>query len=157
MKKKLIKEGYKFFALCDASTGFVYYFMPLRLNEKKKKIVVDSVTKIIKKIPMRSTKQYIVTMDNYFTSHKTMRSLCKHNLARLGTARANNIRAEEIKDIKDKKFNILYYINNADDYRIFRWIDNNVVLMVSTIHTGHKELKRPQKRPRVTQKNEGRV
>ena len=36
MKKKPIKEGYKFFALCKACTGFVYYFMPLGLNEKKK-------------------------------------------------------------------------------------------------------------------------
>ena len=59
--------------------------------------------KIIKKIPMRSTKQYVVTMDNYFTSHKTMRSLREHNPAGLGTARSNNVRAEEIKDIKDKK------------------------------------------------------
>ena len=37
MKKMQIKEGYKFFALCDACTGFVYYFMPLGLNEKEKK------------------------------------------------------------------------------------------------------------------------
>ena len=36
MKKKPIKEGYKFFALCDAHTGFVYYFMPSGLREKKK-------------------------------------------------------------------------------------------------------------------------
>ena len=106
---------------------------------------------------MRGEKQYVVTMDNYFTSHKTMRSLRKHNLAGLGTARANNIRAEEIKDIKDKKFNTLYYINDADDYQIFRWINNNVVLMVLTIHTGCKELEHPQKRPRVTQKNQCHV
>ena len=45
---------------------------------------------------MQSTKQYVVTMNNYFISHKTMRSLCEHNLAGLGTARANNIRAEEM-------------------------------------------------------------
>lgn len=53
MKKKQIKEGYKFFALCDAATPFVYYFIPLGLNKKKKRTVVDSVTKIIKKILMR--------------------------------------------------------------------------------------------------------
>lgn len=47
-------------------------------------------------------------MDNYFISHKTMRSLHNHNLTGLGTARANTIWAEEIKDIKDKNFNILY-------------------------------------------------
>ena len=102
MKKKPIKEGYKFFVLCDACTGFVCYFMPLGLNKKKKRTIVDSVTKIIKKIPMRSTKQYVVTMDNYFTSHKTMRSLCNHNLVGLRTVRVNNIQARETKDIKDK-------------------------------------------------------
>ena len=145
MKKKPIKEWYKFFVLCDDATGFVYYFMPLGLNKKKKRTVVDSVTKIIKKIPMRSTKQYVDTMDNYFTSHKSMRSLCEHNLAGLGTARANNVQAEEVKDIKDKKFNTLYWINNADDYQIFRWIDNSIVLMILTIHTGCKELKTSMK------------
>jgi hypothetical protein len=34
MKKKPIKEGYKFYALCDASTGFVYCFVPDGLREK---------------------------------------------------------------------------------------------------------------------------
>ena len=82
-------------------------------------------------------------MDNYFTSHGTMRSLRKHNLAGLGTARANNIRAEEIKDIKDKKFNTLCWINDTDYYWVFRWIDNNAVLMVLVIHTGQKELECP--------------
>lgn len=106
---------------------------------------------------MRGEKQYIVTMDNYLTSHGTMRTLCIHNLAGLGTERANNIRAEEIKDIKDKKFNTLYYVNDADDYRIFRWIDNNVVLMVSTIHNGDEMLKRARRKPRVTDKNKGHV
>ena len=86
-----------------------------------------------------------------------MRSLREHNLAGLGTPRSINICTEEIKDIKDKKFNTFYYINNADDYWIFRWIDNNVVLMVSTIHTDHEELERPQKRPRITDKNKGHV
>ena len=56
MKKKPIKEEYRFFALCDATTGFVYYFMPLGLNKTKKRTVVDSVTKIIKKDPNETTK-----------------------------------------------------------------------------------------------------
>ena len=28
MKNKPIKEGFKFFALCDAKTGYVFSFMP---------------------------------------------------------------------------------------------------------------------------------
>ena len=86
-----------------------------------------------------------------------MMSLCEHNLSGLGMARANNIRAKEIKDIKDKRFNTLYWINDAYDYQIFRWTDKNIVLMVLTIHTGNKKLKCPQKRPRITDKNKGHV
>ena len=59
-------------------------------------------------------------MDNYFTSQKIMRSLCKHNFAGFVMARANNVKAEKIKDIKDKRFNTLHWINDVDDRWIFR-------------------------------------
>ena len=51
-----------------------------------------------------------------------MGCLCNHNFGGLGAARVNDIRTEEIKDIKDKKFNMLHWINDADDYQIFRLI-----------------------------------
>ena len=46
MKNKPIKEGFKFFALCDATTGFVYAFKPSgRLEENKITAMVIALTK----------------------------------------------------------------------------------------------------------------
>ena len=98
-----------------------------------------------------------VTMDNYFTFHKTMRSLWKHNLGRLERARLNNIQMEDIEDVKDKRFKTLYWINNIDSYWIFIWINNNIVLINSRIYTGHKDTESPQRRPRMNNKNKGHV
>ena len=41
MKKKPIKEGYKFYAICDASTGFIYFILPDGLTEKKKRTTAE--------------------------------------------------------------------------------------------------------------------
>ena len=38
--------------------------------------------------------------------------------------------------MKDDWFNSLYLLNDKLNYLIARWIDNNVVTMVSTVHTG---------------------
>ena len=86
MKKKPIKEGFKFFAMCDASNGFVYYFLLSRLNEKKKRTIADTVVKMDKRLPGWRRKQYVITMDNYFTNRSTMKGLQKKGVAGLGTA-----------------------------------------------------------------------
>ena len=88
MKKKPIKEGFKFFAMCDSHNGFVYYFLPSGLNEKKKRTIAETVVKMAKRLPGRRKRQYIITMDNYFTSRPTMKGLQKKGVAGLGTARA---------------------------------------------------------------------
>ena len=51
MKKKPIKEGFKFFAMCDSHNGFVYYFLPSGLNEKKKRTIAETVVKMAKRLP----------------------------------------------------------------------------------------------------------
>ena len=88
MKKKPIKEGFKFFAMCDAPNGFIYYFLPSGLNEKKKRTIADTVVKMAKRLPGWRRKQYVITMDNYFTNRVTMKGLQKKGVAGLGTARA---------------------------------------------------------------------
>ena len=42
---------------------------------------------------------------------------------------------KEIKRIKDDRFNTLYWQNDKDNYTIMRWVDNNIVTMVSSFHT----------------------
>ena len=86
MKKKPIKEGFKFFAMCDASNGFVYYYLPSGLNEKRKRTIADTLVKMAKQLPGRRRKQYVITMDNYFTNCSKMKGLRKKGVAGLGTA-----------------------------------------------------------------------
>lgn len=54
MKYKLIKEGFKFYAMCDVATGFIYFFLSERLKEKKKKNSSEKVCRLVCPLPGRS-------------------------------------------------------------------------------------------------------
>ena len=84
---KPIKEGYKFYAVCNAKTGFVYFFLPDGLKEKKKKTIAQKVVQVVRRLPQRKENQYIAVMDNYFTWPKTIIGNRKCNVATVGTAR----------------------------------------------------------------------
>ena len=87
MKCKPIKEGYKFYAMCDARTGFIYFFFPDGLKEKNKKSIAQKVIQMVRRLPDRKNKQYVAVMDNYFTFPKTIIGIRKCGVATLGTAR----------------------------------------------------------------------
>ena len=53
MKCKPIKEGFKFYAIYDYTTGFVYFFLPDGMKDKYKGTVVDSVVRLMKELPDR--------------------------------------------------------------------------------------------------------
>ena len=58
--------------------------------------------------------------------------------------------------LHDVRYNILYYMNNPKgNFQMFRWIDNNVVKMVSNIHMGTKDevVMKPRKKPRINEFN----
>jgi len=57
--------------------------------------------------------------------------------------------------VTDACFNSLYYCDDEEGFRIFCWVDNNIVTMVSSIHTGEEKILRKRKRPRknATNKN----
>ena len=64
------------------------------------------------------------------------------NVAIVGTARAKRgWPPKEIKRIKDDCFNTLYWQNDKDNYTIMRWVDNNIVMMVSSFHTPYNVVK----------------
>ena len=54
MKCKPIKEGFKFYALCDSTTGFVYCFIPDGMKDKHKGTVVDSIVRLVEQLPDRN-------------------------------------------------------------------------------------------------------
>jgi hypothetical protein len=152
MKNKPSKEGYKFFSLCDASTGYVYNFIPDgRLVHTT---IADTVLTLVESLPLRTQLEYIVGMDNYFTYPKVLHGMRQLNVGCIGTARAKRgWPPKEMREIDDIRFNTLYLMNDEKDFKIARWIDNNVVTMVSTVHTGEESIERVRRKPRPTAVN----
>ena len=54
---------------------------------------------------------------------------------------------KEYKNIFDEHSNSFYCINNKDNFQIQRWVDNNVVTMVTTMHTPDKTVSHIGKKP----------
>jgi hypothetical protein len=152
MKNKPIKEGYKFFSLCDVATGYVYNFIPD--GRLVKRTIADIVLELVESLPRRAVLQYVVGMDNYFTYAKIIKGMRDLGVGCIGTARYKRAwPPKEMRDIKDERFNTLYLMNDEKEFLIGRWIDNNVVTMVSSVHTGQETIQRERKKPRVTATN----
>ena len=91
MKKKPIKEGFKFFAMVCSYSGWCYFFFPDGLREKKKRGIAAGVKFLVRHLPDRKNKQYVVIMDNYFTLVKTMIATRECGVAAMGTARSRYV------------------------------------------------------------------
>jgi len=152
MKGKPIKEGYKFWALCDALTGFVYEFFPDGCMEKQ--TIYDTVMALARALPISSIDKYVIAMDNYFTWQKVVSGLTQLRIGCVGTSRPErNWPPKEIKSIEDTRYNTLYTMNDKGGFLTCRWIDNNVVTMVTNVHKGDESVERARKRPRKTNTN----
>jgi len=151
MKNKPIDEGYKFYALCDSSTGFVYDFFPDGRSDTN--TILDSVTRLVETIPRRDTLQYRIAMDNFFTTERVIKMTREKGVGVVGTAR--NRRGwppAEYKSIDDARFNS-WYVYHQDEYAICRWVDNNIVNMVTTMHTGDETTTQARRRPKANNTN----
>jgi hypothetical protein len=118
MKNKPIKEGFKFFALCDTGTGFVFHSNPDGRGERGGTLG-DTVKVLIKSLPRRGELQHVIAMDNLFTARQVMeqsRQLC---VAVVGAARARRgWPPKEIKNITDDRFNTLCLLKDPSNYLI---------------------------------------
>jgi Transposase IS4 len=149
MKGSPIQEGHKVFALCDASTGFVYNFEPNgRLAAGS---IHDNVVSLAGSLPRRNQLKYVVAMNSFFTRPRAIASLREMGVAVVGTARAKRgWPPPEIKAIDDARFNTLYLLHDTMNFLIARWVGNRAKTMVSTIHTGTEIQIRQRLRPRAT-------
>jgi hypothetical protein len=156
-KNKPIKEGYKFFALCDSFTGFIYNLIPDGRLEKS--TIYEYVINLVESLPLRDTKKYLVAMDNYFTYPKILKKMRELCVACVGTARAKRgWPPTEFRSLTDNRFNTLYSMNDENGFCIFRWVDNNVVTMVSSFHDGTEaNPTRRRRKPRLTNTNRNHV
>ena len=62
-----------------------------------------------------------------------------------------------IKDISDSRFNTLRWINDERNFQIQKFIDNNLVTMITKLHTPEKTIRRMRKKPRVDQANKNHL
>ena len=104
--------------------------------------------------------RFCLALDNYFTLPKVIKKLRDKGIGIVGTARArrgwpptllNNIQQNTAE------FNDFYHM--VDDYGtlVAKWMDNGLVLCVSTLHRVGESICRKRKRPRVTVKNKNHV
>ena len=56
MKKKPIKEGFKFYAMVYSYSGCCYFYFSDGLREKKKRGIVDAVVIMVRHLPYRENK-----------------------------------------------------------------------------------------------------
>ncbi len=159
MKHKPIKEGFKFWALCDSSTGYCYSYFPAgRWSEKTN--IKNTVMRLVETIPRRDVLKYIVTMDNYFTLGSVLAATREANVGVIGTARnrRGDFPPPPLKAVTDKRFNTLYLMNDKTrNFLVGRWLDNSDVLMVSTVHTGEESIARVRRRPRENAINKSNI
>ena len=100
--------------------------------------------------------KYVITMDNYFTSPKVIKSLRDRDIGVVGTARFKKTWPPQcLKQINSEtvKFNDFYWMVDDDGTMLGRWMDNNFVFMVSTVHRIGKTIERVRRKPRKTAKN----
>jgi hypothetical protein len=158
MKRKPDREGYKFFAICCSSTGFVYSYFPDGRLEAARTKILDCVEAFVQTLPRRNHLQYLLAMDNYFTKPSVVEMTRREVVGLVGTARRQrNWPPRTYKAIDDKRYNTLYLLPDPKNFLIMRWVDNDVVDMVSTVHDGFETVTRARKRPRENQLNRAAV
>ena len=107
---KPIREGYKFFALCDAESKFIWRIFPYGRVSTKCGIITTVVDQV-KSLPDRGIKYYVCAMDNYFTYHSVINKCVDAHVHVCGTAKAKRgWPPAVIKSQNDGRFNSLHHI-----------------------------------------------
>ena len=101
-------------------------------------------------------KEFIIAMDNYFTLPKVIAALREKKIGVVGTSRfKRNWPPKKLKNIDADKadFNQFYWCVDEYGTLLGRWVDNNFVFCVSTIHCVGRSIQRLRRKPRKTLRN----
>ena len=89
MKQKPIKEGYKFWSICCAQSGFCWKIIPAaHVGNEEGRQIIKSTLSLIESLPLWDTKEYVCGLDNLFTWSQVLKGAHDMNVAIVGTARA---------------------------------------------------------------------
>ena len=162
MKNKPIGEGYKFFVLSDAATGFVIWFCPdARVSKSNEydcaagKKTLSMIGELVDKGLGERAKGSVLVMDNYFTQPKVQAILRERGIAVIGTARGRpGWPPKELTPAGPGEiFNDLRWCVDDQGTLVMRWLDNGDVLLVSTCHYPTQLVTVVRRKPRITVSN----
>jgi hypothetical protein len=165
MKNKPVKVGFKLWGLCDSKTGYLLNFTPagrtksandeypLRLGSKILSFLIFLLQPIRDSPPPA---RVTLVMDNYFTTSKVNELLRDYGIGLIGTLkhRRGYPRAELISAGGDLQlFNEgVWDLDDAGNL-IFKWVDNALVTVVTSVHSVDEVIVSDRRRPRVTETN----
>ena len=162
MPKKPIKQGYKIFAIAEG--GYIWTFCwsscQLGIAEIFKyptlKPTGSMVVNMVKKLPTISG-IYSIYMDNYFTSIPLFELLHEQGYGACGTTWPTKEFSSQLQELHDNHSNSIpsgaLYGTPVKDVLCLIWQDNNLVPVLSTIHSMDNFVDHMQKRPGKTSTN----
>ena len=99
-------------------------------------------------------KNYVMGMDDVFTFHHILIVAKELGVMIFGIeSKVIGCLPKQIMNISDRQFNTLHLINDERNFQIQQWIDQNVVTMITKLHTLEDANRRIRKKPRVDQAN----
>jgi hypothetical protein len=167
---KPVSQGFKLVALCGEG-GYTAAAIPMSRHDKStirrfsrqelsptESVVVALVEEVDGSMPP-TRNDFILVCDNYYTTFRLFAYLKQNNIGALGTCRTNRmppkIREMHAK-LKDLEWGALER-DAMDGVLAIGWVDNAVVNMLSTVHTGFEQVVTERKRPRATSGNAAKV
>lgn len=164
MPSKLIKEGYKVFALCDV--GYTYNWIFASRSDSFVDLVLhpdltptgSAVFQLTAALPYFSGLHFNIYMDNYFPSVALLERLRDTGLGGCGTARVNS-KAFPLALHDPRSTNILWNelsggsASTSGKVLAVQWQENSAVHFLTTIHNLTDRIVTERKIPRLTSSN----
>lgn len=169
MKNKPINEGFKFWGLCDSKSGYLINFTPAG----RTKGAVDEYplllgSKILSFLifllqPIRDSPppaRITLVMDNYFTTSKVNELIRDYGIGLIGTVKhRRGYPSSQLVAAGNelKLFNEGVWDVDGAGNLLFKWVDNSVVTVVTSVHSIEETVSKSRRRPRVTETNRRHV
>lgn len=155
---KPIPRGYKVIALC--SMGYTIDWILTSCTESFAELTklsnlspTSSAVLQLRRSLDTSSYHFIIYMDNGFSTIPLFQKLREHKIGACGTTRVNRIGYPAT--LEEKVFMKWNTIDGCpvDGVLCFRWMDNNIVRMLTTVHPWNKVTHSLRRRPRNTSTN----
>ena len=137
---KIIKWGFKLWAMCCGKSGFCLQFDPYQGKRPGEVSQKDTGGNVVRGLAALAAKPgSCIFADNFFTSPLLLKDLKEKGIDYVGTVRANRKHFPREVLIKQTKHSVRGEIKSAvcskTDIRAVCWLDNKPVAVMSTVFT----------------------